>query len=48
MTREPLNLPRHTVRGFLLIYAVLAQIIGILSYLGNPDIDVLNLPFIFS
>ncbi|NVM01706.1 MAG: hypothetical protein HWN67_05200 [Candidatus Helarchaeota archaeon] len=48
MPREPLNLPRNVVRGFLLINAVIAQIIGILSYIRYPDIDVLNLPFIFS
>ncbi len=47
-TREPLNLPRHTVRVFLLINALIAQIIGIISYIRFPDIDVLNLPFILS
>ncbi|MFX1452301.1 MAG: hypothetical protein ACFFCM_15795, partial [Promethearchaeota archaeon] len=46
--REPLNLPRNWVRGFLLINAVIAQIIGISSYLRSLNIDVLNLPFIFS
>ncbi|NVM04954.1 MAG: hypothetical protein HWN67_21715 [Candidatus Helarchaeota archaeon] len=46
--REPLNLPRHGIRLFLLFNAVISFFLGIYYYSLTQDMEMINLPFLFS
>ncbi|MFX0138451.1 MAG: hypothetical protein ACFFDN_32715 [Candidatus Hodarchaeota archaeon] len=46
--REPLNLPRHGIRIFLLCNAIISFFLGIHYYALTQDMEMINLPFLFS
>ena len=46
--REPLNLPRHGIRIFLLCNAIISFFLGIFYYTQTQDMEMINLPFVFS
>jgi purine-cytosine permease-like protein len=46
--REPLGLPKHGIRAFLLINATIAIILGVSYFDITQDIEMLNLPFVIS